>query len=81
MLEYEDAQQQMLQPYRQDVIRLMYRVCCPQMEDLGSGEYAGGFSAMAAGAYSISVTFQGAHIGGSPFAAEASASGMHDGWF
>jgi Filamin/ABP280 repeat len=44
------------------------------MEDLGTGEYAGGFSAMAAGAYSISVTFQGTHIAGSPFAAEASRS-------
>ena len=41
------------------------------MEDLGTGEYAGGFSAMAAGAYSVSVTFQGTHIAGSPFAAEA----------
>ena len=44
------------------------------MEDLGTGEYAGGFSAMAAGAYSVSVTFQGTHIAGSPFAAEASRS-------
>lgn len=40
------------------------------MEDLGTGEYGGSFSAMAAGAYSVSVTFQGAHIAGSPFAAE-----------
>ena len=42
-----------------------------QMEDLGTGEYAGSFSATAAGAYSVSVTFQGSHIAGSPFAAEA----------
>ncbi len=41
-----------------------------QMEDMGTGEYTGAFSATAAGAYSVSVTFQGAHIGGSPFAAE-----------
>jgi Filamin/ABP280 repeat len=45
-----------------------------KMEDLGTGEYAGGFSAMTAGAYSVSVTFQGTHIAGSPFAAEASRS-------
>jgi Filamin/ABP280 repeat len=48
-----------------------------QMEDLGTGEYAGAFSAMAAGAYSVSVTFQGTHIAGSPFAAEASLRQCH----
>ncbi len=46
------------------------------MEDLGTGEYAGAFSATAAGAYSVSVTFQGAHIAGSPFAAEVQPSAL-----
>ena len=43
------------------------------MVDLGTGEYAGAFSATAAGAYSVSVTLGDAHIAGSPFAAEVRA--------
>ena len=45
-----------------------------QMADTGTGEYAAAFTATAAGVYSVSVTFQGQHIAGSPFSAEVSHS-------